>query len=163
VDLEDDPDPPFVSERETPIPHCCRCGRDVPQARSLWTLCEYCVNGDFELIAATPRHPQGTHAMIGELARKVALSFGQGDGDHTALPPAAVLHHEARFLARGLDQGAARRLAEALATDPSHRAGCAICQGDLAAIVERLEKPCQETERLERIGQDHLPRRGRRS
>jgi hypothetical protein len=169
VDLEDDPDPPFVSEREKPIPHCCRCGREVPRAKTLWTLCAECVNRELEITPGTfpltsqEGHHTSTGAVIGQLARELALKLASRAGDHTPLPPAAVLHHEARFLTRGLDQGTARRLAEALATDPSHRAGCAICQGDLAAIVAQLEKPSQETERLERIGRDHLPRRGRRS
>lgn len=172
VDLDDADDvPDFVSQAtapEKPIPQCLRCGGTFPKAKALWIICEECEERELRELSAKcevpmTRHPQGTHAMIGELARKVALSFGQGDGDRTPLPPAAVLHHEARFLARGLDPGAARRLAEALATDPSHRAGCAICQGDLVAIVEHLEKPSQETERLEQIGREHLPRRGRRS
>lgn len=164
ADLDDEDVPVFVTEVVRRVPRCCGCGREVITARSLWTLCGECIRHSLEIPATPiPRHPHGTHAMIGELARTMALSFGRGDDDHAPLPTDAVLHHEARFLARGLDHGAARRLAEALATDPSHRAGCAICQDDVAAIVEQLEKPRQDTERLARIGRDHLPRRVRRS
>lgn len=171
ADLDDGDLPAFVTEPtspETPIPQCLRCGGRFPKAKALWIICEECGERELRELSAKcevpmSRHPQSAHAMIGELARKVALSFGQGDGDRTPLPPASVLHHLERLKARGLDEGAARRLAESMALDPQHRAECPICQGDLAAIVAQLEKPSQDTERLARIGRDHLPRWGRRS
>jgi hypothetical protein len=131
----------------------------VPSSKSLWTLCEYCINADLEIVEAPPRHPQGTHALIVDLAREMALQFPDGNGNHAPLPPAAVLHHEARLMARGVDQSAARRLATAMATDPAHRVGCAVCQAGSEEIRTRLEDPQAEVERLARVGREHLPRR----
>lgn len=172
ADLDDGDLPAFVTEPtspETPIPQCLRCGGKFPKAKALWIICEACVNRDLEVqaggftLTSQDGHNTSTGALIGQLAGEMARQFSTKDGERTPLSPASVLHHLERLKTRGLDEGSARRLAESMALDPQHRAECSICQGDLAAIVAHLEKPSQDTERLEQIGREHLPRRGRRS
>lgn len=159
-DLDDGDPPAFVNEREKTVPHCCRCGREVPQARSLWTLCEECIRQSLEIPAAPmARHPQGTQGTISELARKLALTLARSAGNHTQIPPSAVLWHEERFRRRGVDPVAALRLAEGLAADPVHRAGCEQCRGDLVEIETQLLRPKDETARLVEVGKSHLPKR----
>lgn len=34
--------PDSIKALDQTIPHCCRCGCDVPSAKVLWTLCEPC-------------------------------------------------------------------------------------------------------------------------
>ncbi len=172
ADLDDGDLPAFVNEPTVPeklVPQCLRCGGKFPKAKALWIICEACANRDLEIqsgsftLTSQGGHNTSTGALIGQLAGEMARQLSTKDGDRTPLPPASVLHHLERLKARGLDEGAARRLAESMALDPQHRAECPFCRGDLAAIVAQLEKPSQDTERLARIGRDHLPRWGLRS
>jgi len=159
VDLDDDEHvPAFVTETARRVPRCCACGCDVSDARSLWTLCEACIGRSLEIPATpVPRHPQGTHAMIVELAQRMRLKLARGDVEREKVVPASVLWHEERFLSRGLDPSSARRLSESLAVDSIHRAGCERCKADVGAITDTLLSPEEEKERLAGVGRTFLP------
>lgn len=162
ADLDDEEMPAFVTEASRPVPRCCRCGRDVITARSLWTLCEECIRHSLELPATPiPKHPQGTHAMIVELAKRMCATLSKRADEHGNAIPAAVQWHVERLVNRGLDEASARRLSEAMATDPTHRAGCERCRADTGAIESNLLQPQEDTVRLYEIGREFIPKRSK--
>lgn len=159
VDLDDEPLPDFVVQRDVVVPRCCRCHRDMPSASSVWTLCEECIRHDLA-ISVTPvtRHPPGPQAMIAALARDMARSLAKREHKPDRIP-AAVQWHMARLHARGVDTRSARRLAESLATDPAHRAGCEHCRADQPAIERQLVATQREVERFAQDGTGRLRKR----
>jgi hypothetical protein len=129
-DLDDgDETPAFVTEPIRNVPVCCRCGCEVPQASTRWTLCASCQVVDLPgltLALPRPRPPGGTHEVIAALAKQFVATLPDRGPTVAVLSP-AIVTHQARLQARGLDAHAALRLAEAMVVDPDHRATCAIC------------------------------------
>ncbi len=133
----DDATPAWVSEPQQKIPRCVSCGRDVPAARQLYTLCRVCQDPapSKKLVL---RHPQGTHALIGDVAQK--LGWTQGiveDAKGNVLVGPALAHYD-NLRKRGLSDASARRLAESLVIDAAHRALCMVCGGSSRKTPRKL-------------------------
>jgi hypothetical protein len=125
--------PAWVTEKPKKVPVCCRCGREVPNGRTLYVLCEECRGEDLKelkLTAPFERPPGGAPQLIGQLAKQLVDAMPERGPRGEALSSAVVQHRE-RLQARGLDVHTALRQAEAMVADPAHRAGCAICEGNL--------------------------------
>jgi hypothetical protein len=92
-------------------------------------LCEYCEVADLPGLTPElerPRPPGGAQELVAALAKQFVASLPDRGPTGVVLSP-AVVTHQARLQARGLDAHAALRLAEAMVADPAHRAGCEIC------------------------------------
>lgn len=158
-DLDDGDPPGWVNERVKKIPRCCRCGNEIQGARCLWTLCEGCVHEELGISQAhVSTHPTRADGLITDLAAKMVASLTSRDANEKRVPAAVLWHHE-QFLKRGLDHRAARRLAQSLAVDPVHRAGCERCRGDLVAIERELIAKQVELEHLANVGGGYLSKR----
>ena len=124
ADLDDEPDPAWVTETNPRIPTCIKCGAKVPKAKSLHTICAQC-SGSGEIVR---RHD--VHALIRQVithldadrVEQLVKQYGQRASDER------VRHHAERLIGRGLEGAVAYRQAESMVRDPVHLAQCAVCQ-----------------------------------
>lgn len=121
---------PTAEVAQAKIPICVRCRIEVANANALYTICDGCKAEDLhelQIRTGAPHLPRtGTGELISGLAQRFSLKEAgpyQGSADQDV----RIKRHVERLRARGLDETAARRIAEDLVADPAHREGCSIC------------------------------------